>query len=69
MGAYVVSPSTHRTPTGAYQASATVSTGQGLNTVRHVLRLDRLFASREAARILATTLGWLHTGSARPQTC
>lgn len=69
MGAYVVSPSTHRTDTGAYQASAMVSTGHGLNAVRQVLRLDRLFASREAARILATTLGWLHTDSAHPQTC
>lgn len=64
MGQYVVSPATHPTGCGRFCASFTVQPSPGHGGPRRVFRIDRTFASRNAARLMAVTQGWLLTCSA-----
>jgi len=59
LGKYVVSPSTHLTEAGEYRASVSIQSGQGSSSHCRVMRFDRMFASREGARLFAITQGWL----------
>ncbi|MFZ4550431.1 MAG: hypothetical protein ACOYNB_01280 [Aquabacterium sp.] len=61
MGQYVVSPATHPTNCGRFQASFAVQRAQGNGSYCRVFRFDKTFASREAARLFAVTQGWLET--------
>lgn len=61
MGRYVVSPATHPTDCGRFQASFAVQPAPGNGTGRRVFRFDTTFASRDAARMFAVTQGWLQT--------
>ena len=61
MGKYVVSPATHPTDGGRFSASFSVRRSHGAGSKCRVFRLDESFSSREAARLLAVTQGWLHT--------
>lgn len=59
MGPFVVSPSTHPTESGKFRACVAIQRGQGRASHCRMIRFDRLFASRESAHLIATTLGWL----------
>ena len=61
MGKYVVSPATHSTDCGRFSASFSVRRFRDSGSPCRVFRLDESFASREAARLLAVTQGWLQT--------
>ena len=55
-------------PTGTLQVSpSTRQTGQGTGTHCRLVRFGRLFASREAANLVATTQSWLHSLAPRAQ--
>ncbi|WP_280191578.1 hypothetical protein [Delftia sp. PS-11] len=69
MGKYVVSPATHRTTDGNFQASFSVQRAQGNGMYSRIFRFDKLFSSREAARLFAVTQGWLQTCMQHPPTC
>lgn len=69
MGKYVVSPSTHPTDCGRFRASFSVQRALGNGSYCRVFRCDKTFASREAARLFAITLGWLETCTPQPSTC
>lgn len=69
MGKYVVSPTTHLTEAGDYRASVAIKSGQGSSSHHRVFRFERLFASREAARVFAITQGWVQTCAMRTQLC
>ncbi len=66
IGKFVVSPQTHRTDCGAFQASVTVSSGQGAGSHHRIFRFQRPFVLPEAAHLVALTQGWLQTFSLRP---
>ena len=66
-GTLQVSPSTRRTDAGNYQACVAIQSGQGTGTHCRLVRFDRLFASREAANLVATTQSWLHSLAPRAQ--
>ncbi|MGW8423800.1 hypothetical protein [Comamonas sp. HJ-2] len=68
MGKYFVTPTSHKTNCGRFQASfALQRTRQNSNYCR-VFRFDKKFASTEAAKIFAVTQGWLHS-TMQPSTC
>lgn len=69
IGKFSISPMTERTDCGAYRAGVTVSSGQGQSSHHRITRLQRLFASAEAARLVALTHGWLQTLRAQPALC
>lgn len=66
-GTLQVSPSTRQTDAGNYQACVAIQSGQGTGTHCRLVRFDRLFASREAANLVATTQSWLHSLAPRAQ--
>ncbi|SFM58121.1 hypothetical protein SAMN05444747_106314 [Variovorax sp. OV329] len=66
MGEYVVSPATQQTDCGRFRASFLV---QDTGSVCRVFRLSNTFASREAARLLAVTQGWLQTSMPHGLAC
>jgi hypothetical protein len=66
MGQYVVSPATHTTGSGRFCASFTVQRSTGHDAPRRVVRVGKTFASRNVARFMAVTQGWLLTCSAPP---
>ena len=51
MGKYVVSPSTHPTDCGRFRASFSVHRSESKGGYCRVFRFDKVFASREAARL------------------
>lgn len=61
VGKFAISPASHRTGPGAYQASVTVSSGHGMSSRHRIYRFARPHATPEAARLVALTQGWLHT--------
>ena len=65
IGKFSVSPMTERTENGAYRGAVTVSSGQGQASSHRITRFDGVFASPEAARLVALTHGWLQTLGAR----
>lgn len=69
MGQYVVSPATHQTDCGRFRASFSVHRSKGNGSYARVFRLDKTFASREAARLFAITQGWLETSTPTPTAC
>jgi len=69
MGKYVVSPTTHPADTGGYRASVSIKSGQGTGSHHRVFRLNGLFATRETARLMAVTQGWLTTGNLQTAAC
>jgi len=69
MGKYVVSPATHPTDGGRFSASFSVRRSHDAGSPCRVFRLDQSFASREAARLLAVTQGWLQTCEPHPLAC
>lgn len=68
-GKFDISPASFRTHTGAYQASVTVSSGQGMSSRHRIYRFSRHHATPEAARLVALTQGWLHTCDASAAVC
>jgi len=66
MGKFVVSPSTHPTDCGRFRASFAVYRSQSNGSACRVFQLDKAFASREAARLLAVTQAWLQTCMPHP---
>lgn len=66
MGKYVVSPTTHPTDCGRFRASFSIRRSQSTGSSCRVFQLDRAFASREAARLLAVTQAWLQTCMPHP---
>ncbi|WPG41250.1 hypothetical protein [Variovorax sp. EBFNA2] len=66
MGKFVVSPSTHPTDCGRFRASFSVHRSQSDGSACRVFQLDKAFASREAARLLAVTQAWLQTCMPHP---
>ncbi len=69
IGKFLVSCLSHPTDTGTFVASVTVSSGQGSGSHHRIYRLQRPFASPEAAHVVALTQGWLQTCSPRPAFC
>jgi hypothetical protein len=63
IGKFIVSTMSHRAEAGGYQASVTVSSGNGPSSHHRVFRLLRSYATPEAAQLVALTQGWLHTSS------
>jgi hypothetical protein len=61
MGNFVVSPATHLTECGRYRASFSVHPLRGNASECGVFHLAQAFESREAARLVAVTQGWLQT--------
>jgi hypothetical protein len=68
-GKFAISPVSHRTDTGAYQAAVTVSSGHGSSSRHRIYRFSRHHATPEAARLVALTQGWLHTCDPSPAMC
>jgi hypothetical protein len=66
MGKFVVSPATHPTDCGRFRASFSVHRSRSDGSSCRVFQLDRAFASREAARLLAVTQAWLQTCMLHP---
>lgn len=69
MGHYVVSPATHPTDCGRFQASFAVQPAPGHGLGRRVFRFDTTFASRDAARVFAITQGWVRASLPNPLAC
>jgi hypothetical protein len=69
MGKYVVSPTTHPADNGGFRASVAIKSGHGSASHHRVFRLEGLFPTREVARLLAVTHGWLTTGNLQPHAC
>ena len=69
VGKFLVSSQTHCVDPGAYQASVTISSGQGSGSHHRIYRLRERFASPEAAHLVALTQGWLHTTGHRSDLC
>ena len=69
MGEYVVSPATHQTACGRFGASFSVHRPYGNGSNCRIFRIDKSFASREAARLFAVTQGWLQTCKPFPLAC
>lgn len=67
LGTFQVSPSTRQTDVGSYQACVAIQRGQGTGSHCRLVRFDRLFASREAAHLVAVTQSWLHSLAPRAQ--
>jgi len=66
MGQYVVSPATHPTECGRFRASFSLLRSRGNGSYCRIFRLDKLFDSREAARMFAVTQGWLQACMVHP---
>ena len=69
IGKFMVSSQTQPADTGDFQASVTISSGQGSGTHHRIYRLRQRFASPEAAHLVALTQGWLHTTGQRSDLC
>jgi len=69
MGKYVVSPATHPTDCGRFSAAFAIRRADGNGTYCRVIRFDRTFASRHAARLFAVTQGWLESIGDSQQVC
>ena len=69
MGKYVVSPATHPTECGRFRASFSVHRSESKGGYCRVFRFDKVFASREAARLFAVTQGWLQACMTHPPMC
>ena len=69
MGQFVVSPTTHTTERGRFRASFSVQRSQGNGSYCRVFRLDKTYASRDAARLMAVTQGWLQTSMPQAPVC
>ncbi|MCZ8073920.1 MAG: hypothetical protein CFE41_17065 [Burkholderiales bacterium PBB2] len=69
MGQFVVSPTTHPTDCGRFRASFSVQRSQCNGSPGRVFRLSKTFASREGARLLAVTQGWLQASMTHPPEC
>lgn len=66
MGKYFVTPASHQTPCGRFQASFAVQRAKQKGSHCRVFRFEQTFASPVAAKIYAVTQGWLQTSIDTP---
>ena len=59
MGKYFVTPTSHKTHCGRFQASFVLQRSKQNSSYCRVFRFDKIFASTEAAKMYAVTQGWL----------
>lgn len=69
MGKFFVTPASHKTHNGRFQASFALQRSQQNSSYCRVFRFDKTFASTEAANIYAVTQGWLQACMSPPSPC
>lgn len=68
MGKFFVTPASHKTSGGLYQATFALQRTRQTSSYCRVFRFDKTFATAEEAQSYAVTQGWLQT-SAQPLAC